>query len=254
MTTRIFLLCSPVRFNRTSMKIHRMISSSSNGNIENPSSELLTLATAKQLKGDIPQAIDLANRALAKQRVEGDPLILADTTLFLGKLFQLEERYSEAESSFDESRRSSLQSSLGASSRNEYVAQSHLATAQKHLQRYDEAEKNFEEALRGLEKVVGWGDGFTNHTGFEFARLYRETGRQEEAKNILLKMQRELVAIFGVEDARVLQLNAELAEIYVVMGDRSAAISLLEEVVDRLSPKIPEARRAFFRLEELKEL
>jgi len=258
MTIRVLLRSSFSVRRPTEILLNRMFAtSSSGGNIDTPSLSLLTLATAKQLKGDIPEAIDLASRALTEQRGEDNLLAVAETTLFLGKLFQLERRYDKAETFFDEAH--SLHRSLappppfGLPSRNEYVAQAHLGGAQKQLRRYGDAEKNYLVALRGLEEVAGWKDGFTNHTSFELARLYREWGREEDAAEVLRRMKRELAEVFGLEDARVLQINGELAEICVAIGDRRAAMSLLDEIVERLPPNIPEARRAFVRLEELKE-
>mmetsp|Transcript_51898 Transcript_51898/g.60658 ORF Transcript_51898/g.60658 Transcript_51898/m.60658 type:complete len:273 (-) Transcript_51898:382-1200(-) len=214
-------------------------------------SHLLTLATAKQLKGDIEEAVNLTNRALTKQREENDPNEIADTALFLGKLLQLQNKFNEAETSFNESY--SIHQSLSPNKRCQYVAQSHLAHAQKKLRRYQDSEKNYCEALRGLEKTIGWKDGFTNHTSFELARLYREQRQDREASAALESMKGHLGDVFGKEDPRVLQINGELAEIKFSLGDKKAAMFLLDELVNKLPPNSPEARRAFIRLEELKE-
>lgn len=120
-------------------------------------SHLLTLATAKQLKGDISDAINLANQALTKQREgpENDQHGLADTSLFLGKLLQLDRRYLEAEALFIDAHRIH-QLILPRSPRNEFTALSHVAQVQKRMKRFSEAEHNFIKALNGLKVSVGW--------------------------------------------------------------------------------------------------
>jgi len=218
-------------------------------------SHLLTLATAKQLKGDISDAIDLANQALVKQQSgeENDPYGAADTSLFLGKLLQFDRQYQEAEVSFSEAYRIQ-RSMLPHRPRDEYTALSHVAQAQKKMKRFDEAEQNFVKALNGLEATVGWKDGITNHTSFELAQMYRECGRDTEAAATLNMMKDSLGKVFGEEDSRVKQINSALAEIYIAIGDRPKAILLLDEVFQCLPPGSPESRRALMRLEEMKEL
>jgi len=242
-------------------------SSNSNGTkspVSHTSSQLLTLSTAKQLKGDIPEAISLANRALTQQRTENDPLAIADTSLFLGKLFQLVGLYNDAETSFEEaysihrdqsssSTQQQQQQQSNTQKRSEYNALSHLAQAQKNLHRYNDAEQNYLLALSGLKSTVGWTDGATNHTSHSLARLYRERGQNQNAQTTLRSMKAGLVVAFGEGDSRAVQVNGELAEVSLLLGDRTEAIELLEEVVDGLPPNSPEARMAFVRVEELKE-
>jgi len=67
-------------------------------------------------------------------------------------------------------------------------------------------------------------------------------------------MKNGLIDVFGKDDSRVLQLNGEEAEICNILGDYRKAIELLEEVVDNLPPGSPEARIAFMKLDELKEM
>ena len=215
------------------------------------------------MKGDIPGAIDLANQALTKQR-EGDdgkgegndPHVLADAALFLGKLLQLNQRYEEAEALFREAH-SSLQlrspSPRDRSPGDEHTALSHLAHAQRKLRRFDDAEDSYVRALRGLEGAVGWEAGITNHTGIGLARLYRERGRDADAAAVLNEMRAALANVFGDEDPRAVQIDIELADAHISMGDRREAILLLDQVVECLPPGSPESRRAFMRLEELKE-
>ncbi len=220
---------------------------------------LLTMATARQLKGDVGEAIALANKALANlrllsplsSRIVRDDIHsvdeeIADTLLFLGKLHQLHGSLEEAISLFEESREiyKQQQHNNGESEntpentpkfalqtrRKELVALSHLATAKGRLQ-HEENEYNdndaatieadFQEALEGLEEVAGWEDGMTNHTAHEWS-LYcsRTKNDPEKALNILSRMKQNLTNAFGSDDRRVLQLNGILAELWQKIGEK----------------------------------
>mmetsp|Transcript_49574 Transcript_49574/g.73722 ORF Transcript_49574/g.73722 Transcript_49574/m.73722 type:complete len:266 (+) Transcript_49574:71-868(+) len=241
--------------NNTSTIIHRNnFSSKSRTQDEEAISRLLTIATARQLKGDISDAISFANQALTKQREQGDDCdsgAIADTTTFLGKLFRLDGQYDNAEESFREGH--SLYQSVNPGGREEYIGLVHIASIQSITGETSQAEESLWAAAKGLEELVGWSDGMTNHAYFELSELYKGMGRKEEAVRVLSKMKAGLVTVFGSDHAKAVQINCEMAEIKVLLGDIKGAMELLEEVGDILPPNSPEARRAFLRLEDLKE-
>ncbi|VEU44812.1 unnamed protein product [Pseudo-nitzschia multistriata] len=289
-------------------------------------SQLLTMATARQLKGDVPEAIVLASKALLilreKQLADADDGSgggeeaaavveeeLADALLFLGKLLQLAGNFADASRSFEEARwifhaccqkRHDQEMPTQNPSKKrpnpivigirkkECSALSHLAFAQSQLgqsppppgrtsseetndnsDRHEQllclAEANYKEALEGLEEVVGWEDGMTNHTAHELAMLYKQTGRYERGIARLTRTKEKLAEVWGPGDPKVVQLNGELAEMHRLLSSSSSSseregviseekvVALLEDALEVLPPNSPEARRIFVRLEELKE-
>ncbi|GMH89684.1 hypothetical protein TrVE_jg9252 [Triparma verrucosa] len=221
--------------------------------LESPENFLL-FATAKQLKGDIPEATALASKALSWNR-KNDTSAIADNVLFLGKLHQLQENFEEAETFFTEAY--DLTKTSSSPSRDECNALTHLAYVQHKLKRFTSAEASYKSAIEGLSETVGWSDGATNRAGFELVQFYRQQNRQDDAIKTLKLMQTALSKIFGSTDTKVLQLNIEMAAILTSSSsnatNRLKAISLLKGVCDILPPNEPEARRAFIKLEELKE-
>lgn len=215
---------------------------------------LLTIATAKQLKGDIPKAIELAEQALRQQQQVDSKNSnrqhdIYDTTLFLGKLFQSQRNYAQAEAYVQQSFHHAAQGS-----REEYVALSHLATIQRLQQNYVDAEHNYKAALTGLEENIGWKDGFTNHTSMELVKLYRETSREPKAIDTLHRMRKKLAQTFQNDnDPRVVQLYGDEAEIQYALGNLTEASRLWNEVVNRLAGNSPVARKAFMQLVELQD-
>jgi len=216
---------------------------------------LLSLATAEQLKGDIPSAISIAATALFHHRQKNDNPATADAALFLGKLHQLQKNYLEAEHHYKLALE--LHRTINLHSREEYNALVHLAHVYHKLHNFAEAERGYVAAAQGLEQVVGWEDGATNRSNFELVKFYEERGRYDEALETLQRMKRGLGIVFGENDYRVLQLNEKMADVLLVISSRQEnlkmAMDLLDEISTVLPPNSPEARRAFMRLEDLKE-
>lgn len=273
-------------------------------------SHLLTEATARQLKGDITAAISLTQRALSvmksnnNQGCQGHIVEeIADTLSFLGKLYRLQDSmelaalcFSEALALYREQQQqgdqkiSPVQTIASTHTspadypqnqlkRKELTALSHLASAQGRLpgtKAYDSAVANFRTALDGLAATVGWEDGMTNHTAHEWSQFYRRSGDPRLALSILTSAKDNLAQVFGREDARVLQLNGEMAELWRALraetssgddpgagkrreghdtgtDDSDQATALLEEALDKLPPNSPEAIRILMQLEDWKE-
>ncbi len=216
-------------------------------------SHLLTKATARQLKGDIDEAILLASKALSMQKKlsasrlnnakKVDNEEIADTVLFLGKLHQLNGSIDNAVELFAESRYLCKQeqvyqqqlaenhddslSTLNRLLRKEFVALSHLASAKARLLHQGEfhqgsfaaVEAEFQEALEGLSEIAGWQDGITNHTAHEWALYCKNVKNDpEKAIRILSNMKEELSKVFGGDDERVLQLNGEMAQLWRIVS------------------------------------
>ena len=201
-------------------------------------SHLLTKATARQLKGDIEEAIVLASKALAIQKKLASNELrgaeeIADTLLFLGKLHQLNASIDNAVEAFAESRdlykhqlevnHKDSPSVSNRLHRKELVALSHLASAKGRLLQQGESrqgsfstiEAEFQEALEGLSELSGWEDGMTNHTAHEWALYYKNVKNDpQKALGILSNMKEELSQVFGGDDERVLQLNGEMAQLW----------------------------------------
>jgi tetratricopeptide (TPR) repeat protein len=283
--------------------------------------QLLTQATAKQLQGDIPSAIKLTIQGLELMKTIGknetnqqeiDENEIAETMLFLGKLYQLENQFENAVKSFekardrfgsgggeedqqqqldnnndndDDSESSSIQTNTNINNikKRYYTSITHLAYAQKELGQYEESEKNYLKSLSGLEQLVGYTDGMTNHTCYELSQLYKTQNKFRKAIEVLEDMKLNLSIVFGKTDSKVLQLNSELANLLILSekeGEPSSvvtvttnkavpsslsssssssssssknAIDLLEEAMDNLPPNSPEGRRIFMQIEELKE-
>lgn len=275
-----------------------------NANVNNDDhpTHLLTRATARQLKGDVSEAIALAARAISllkqqqqqqQHQVEDETHKIqeevADAIVFMGKLYRLQGASKDSVESFSEAlelyRDLQVHQSSDATRRKELVALSHRASSRALspacTASIASANDDFREALLGLEALVGWGDGMTNHTAHEWSLLCRSTGNPEEALSILQTMKREISRVFGNDDHRVLQLHGELAELWqlvsiqkeadgdaersdegdsghddsatTAIGAEDHAMALLEEALEKLPPNSPEARRIFMQLEDWKE-
>jgi hypothetical protein len=278
--------------------------------------QLLTKATAKQLKGDVPAAIKLTINALELMKTidsknetkqqqkqndnnennndnknneneydenEYDENEIAETILFLGKLYQLENQFVNAVESFEKARDlfgnsggEETQQQQQYNKKRYYTSITHLAYAQKELGQYEESEINYLKSLSGLEELVGWTDGMTNHTCYELSQLYKTQNQYQNAIQVLEDMKMNLSNEFGSKtNSKVLQLNSELANVLILLEKQEQseepsssaettdaasvvpsslkAIHLLEEAMDNLPPNSPEGRRIFMQIEELKE-
>ncbi len=149
-----------------------------NENLDNGYKHLLTRATARQLRGDVTEAIALSNNALENLKLlqknqtneSHSPQVLlveeiADTLLFLGKLHQLQGSFADAIDLFAESRAiyKQQQDKSGESPtentskfetvkkkrrRKELVALSHLATARGKLRHLENASESTADTFR----------------------------------------------------------------------------------------------------------
>ena len=213
---------------------------------------------------------------------------IADTLVFLGKLLMhpdgtagrsRTELLDNAARSFEEARLVFRRVYGTTNRKKEYSALSQMASAQAQIMSTEkQAEANYLDALEGLADTVGWEDGMTNHTAFQLAKLYKRQGNYEQAVSTLARMKGELTLVFGATDAKVLQLNGELAELWLLVGKGHSnvkankthnskaqdmkkttrtpdetAIALLEESLNSMPPNSPEYMRIFMQLEDLKE-
>ncbi|OEU11241.1 hypothetical protein FRACYDRAFT_246354 [Fragilariopsis cylindrus CCMP1102] len=188
--------------------------------------QLLTEATAKQLQGDVPSAIKLTIQALEimKEDVhanddDDNENEIAETILFLGKLYQLENQFENAVESFEKARDLFDSGSSGGSSRKKryFTSITHLAYAQKELGQYNVSERNYLYSLKGLEILGGYTDGMTNHTCYELSQLYKAQHKFRKAIDVLETMKMNLSNVFGKTDSKVLQLNSELANLLILL-------------------------------------
>jgi len=172
--TATLILSAPLRTFSNDLKNSKSDPLLENESPDNGYKHLLTRATARQLKGDVTEAIALSNKALDSLRflqenqnhdsgLSQDSLKeeIADTLLFLGKLHQLQGSFAEAIDLFAESRamykEQQQQEKSGESPTNtrskiettptfekearrkELVALSHLATARGRLRHIENA-------------------------------------------------------------------------------------------------------------------
>jgi len=261
-------------------------------NTTTTASQLLTRATARQLKGDIPHAIRLTKQAIEllnkNNNAKNQELLdntakeeLSDALLFLGKLHQLDGNLEEAVDAFCSAKQHLEELHKP---KKYYTALSHEASAKARWLREagpnipppsaETIDSDFQTALEGLEQHAGWSDGMTNHTAHQWSRFCRQQGDPKTALQILTTMKENLTQVFGTDDSRVLQLNGEMAELWQQVssskqesteeeqqqeendnnnGPNNKAVALLEEALEKLPPNSPGARRIFMQLEEWKD-
>lgn len=247
------------------------------GDATRDSTRLLTRATAKQMKGDIPEAIALTSRAVSLLRGAASATAnseeeVAEALVFLGKL-QMQPNaqghtgrsetnmLEDAARSFEEARQIFHSIYGAADRRKECTALCHLASAQAQIMSMvEQAEANYQAALKGLADTAGWRDGMTNHTAFQLAKLYKKRGSYKQAVATLTHMKNELALVFGAADSKVLQLNGELAELWQLIGKEGDSADLQDNMEnaggddDTEAPKSPDETAAALLEEALDSL
>lgn len=201
------------------------------------SRHLLLDATARQLKGDIPQAEELARAALDALDAD-DVAAHVDCWVFLGKLSQLQGRFDDAEGLFIKAR--SAQPKEEA-----YHSTSLLAHVLRMQGRDDEAIAEYRSALDGLESTKGWSEGATNHAAAALATLLGERGSGlVEAEAIQSRAEAGLTTVFGSTDPRTLATRVERARLAGRDGRKDDARALLTSAMADLDPRHPAYRTA----------
>ena len=200
------------------------------------SRHLLLDATARQLKGDIPRAEELARAALGALDAD-DVAVHVDCWVFLGKLSQLQGKFDDAEGLFIKAR-------SAQSEEESYHSTSLLAHTLRMQGRDDEAIKEYRAALDGLAATKGWTDGATNHAAAALASLLGERGSFAAAEAIQSRAEAGLDTAFGSTDPRTLVTRVERARLAGRDGRKDDARALLASAMADLDPRHPAYRTA----------
>lgn len=204
---------------------------------EGSARHLLVEATARQLKGDIPRAEELARAALGALDAD-DVAARVDVWIFLGKLSQLQGKFDAAEAFFRDAR--SAQADADA-----FHSTSLLAHALRLQGRDAEAVAEYRAAVDGLEATRGWADGATNHAATALAALLGEAeAGLAEAEDVQARAEDGLVAVFGPSDPRALAARIERAKLAARSGRKDDARDMLATAMADLDPRHPAYRTA----------
>lgn len=200
------------------------------------SRHLLLEATARQLKGDVPQAEELARAALDALDAD-DVAARVDAWTFLGKLSQLQGKFGDAEAFFRDARAAQPEGEG-------FHATSLLARALRSQGRDAEALAEYRAAVDGLEATRGWADGATNHAAAALSGLLGDGGDLAEAEALQGRAEAGLEGAFGPADPRTLAARVERARLAGRGGRKNDAREILAAAMADLDPRHPAYRAA----------